>query len=166
MEDYIFFICILYLISSLSIEGLGFYVLMLHIGVSNSAMEESINSISSVPALKNVGQSTKDGILGTASAPIHMVTAETSNFKEQLWRTFRTIAVSFLVISGVGALIEDRGLSKGLATSKIKLNYLYSENCYFSVKWIKLFFCHKSQQALVYMRRCSQAWILVQNLVM
>ncbi|KAJ8512625.1 hypothetical protein OPV22_003059 [Ensete ventricosum] len=81
-------------------------------GISNSAMEESINSISSVPALKNVGQSTKDGILGTASAPIHMVTAETSNFKEQLWRTFRTIAVSFLVISGVGALIEDRGLSK------------------------------------------------------
>lgn len=140
MEDYIYFICILYLISSLSIEGLGFCVLMLHIGISNSAVEESINSISSVPALKNVGQSTKDGILGTASAPIHMVTAETSNFKEQLWRTFRTIAVSFLVISGVGALIEDRGLSKGLATSKIKFNYLYSENCYFSVKCIKLFF--------------------------
>ncbi|URE03636.1 Peptidase family M41 [Musa troglodytarum] len=82
-------------------------------GIANSAREEdSIDSISSIPALKNVGQSTKDGILGTASAPIHMVTAETSNFKEQLWRTFRTIAVSFLVLSGVGALIEDRGLSK------------------------------------------------------
>ncbi|XP_020697327.1 ATP-dependent zinc metalloprotease FTSH 5, mitochondrial [Dendrobium catenatum] len=43
-----------------------------------------------------------------------MVTAETGHFKEQLWRTFRTIALTFLVISGVGALIEDRGIGKGL----------------------------------------------------
>lgn len=44
-----------------------------------------------------------------------MVTAEGGgNFKEQLWRTFRAIALTFLVISGVGALIEDRGISKGL----------------------------------------------------
>lgn len=106
-------------------EGPGSYVVMMHLGIANSAREEdSIDSISSIPALKNVGQSTKDGILGTASAPIHMVTAETSNFKEQLWRTFRTIAVSFLVLSGVGALIEDRGLSKGLATSKIKSSHI------------------------------------------
>ncbi|WOK98591.1 hypothetical protein Cni_G07303 [Canna indica] len=48
-------------------------------GISNSVREEeSINSMNSIPALKNVGQSTKDGILGTSSAPIHMVTAETS----------------------------------------------------------------------------------------
>ncbi|WOK98595.1 ATP-dependent zinc metalloprotease FTSH 4, mitochondrial [Canna indica] len=49
-------------------------------GISNSVREEeSINSMNSIPALKNVGQSTKDGILGTSSAPIHMVTAETSS---------------------------------------------------------------------------------------
>lgn len=57
---------------------------------------------------------TKEGMLGTASAPIHMVTAEAGHFKEQLWRTIRTIALTFLLISGVGALIEDRGISKGL----------------------------------------------------
>ncbi|XP_074584152.1 ATP-dependent zinc metalloprotease FTSH 5, mitochondrial-like isoform X2 [Curcuma longa] len=84
-------------------------------GIANSAREEDpLTNINSIPALKNAGLSTKDGILGTANAPIHMVTAESSNFKEQLWRTFRTLAVSFLVISGVGALIEDRGISKGL----------------------------------------------------
>ncbi|KAG6533363.1 hypothetical protein ZIOFF_007230 [Zingiber officinale] len=85
------------------------------VGIANSAREEDLlTNYNSIPALKNAGLSTKDGILGTANAPIHMVTAESSNFKEQLWRTFRTLAVSFLVISGVGALIEDRGISKGL----------------------------------------------------
>ncbi|XP_042451863.1 ATP-dependent zinc metalloprotease FTSH 5, mitochondrial-like isoform X1 [Zingiber officinale] len=83
------------------------------VGIANSAREEELlTNYNSIPALKNAGLSTKDGILGTANAPIHMVTAESSNFKEQLWRTFRTLAVSFLVISGVGALIEDRGISK------------------------------------------------------
>lgn len=61
---------------------------------------------------------TKDGILGTANAPIHMVTAETGQFKEQLWRTFRSIALTFLLISGIGALIEDRGISKGLNSER------------------------------------------------
>lgn len=81
-------------------------------GMANfSRSEESINTI---PGLKNLGLATKEGVLGTANAPLHMVTAETGHFKEQLWRTFRTIALTFLVISGVGALIEDRGISKGL----------------------------------------------------
>jgi len=48
------------------------------------------------------------------NAPIHMVTAETGQFKEQLWKTFRSIALTFIVISGIGALIEDKGISKGL----------------------------------------------------
>lgn len=72
----------------------------------------------SFSVLRNVGKSTKDGVLGTASAPIHMVAREGGHFKEQLWRTVRTIALAFLLISGVGALIEDRGISKGLAISK------------------------------------------------
>ncbi|KAI4380276.1 hypothetical protein MLD38_006485 [Melastoma candidum] len=63
---------------------------------------------------KNVGRHTKDGVLGTSSAPIHMVTADGGNFKEQLWRTIRTIALAFILVSGVGALIEDRGIGKGL----------------------------------------------------
>uniref|UniRef100_A0A2P2LWN4 AAA+ ATPase domain-containing protein n=1 Tax=Rhizophora mucronata TaxID=61149 RepID=A0A2P2LWN4_RHIMU len=81
-------------------------------GIGNSAKEEE--TIGGLSALRNVGKPTKDGILGTASAPIHMVATEGGHFKEQLWRTIRTIALAFLLISGVGALIEDRGISKGL----------------------------------------------------
>lgn len=72
--------------------------------------EESIGALS---AFRNVGKSSKDGILGTASAPIHMVTAEGGHFKEQLWRTVRSLGMAFLLISGFGALIEDRGIGKG-----------------------------------------------------
>ncbi|XP_028777311.1 ATP-dependent zinc metalloprotease FTSH 4, mitochondrial [Neltuma alba] len=85
-------------------------------GISNSVREE--DSVGGLAALKNVGKPTKDGILGTASAPIHMVAAEGGNLKEQLWRTFRSIAVVFLLISGVGALIEDKGISKGLGMNE------------------------------------------------
>ncbi|MED6202288.1 ATP-dependent zinc metalloprotease FTSH 5, mitochondrial, partial [Stylosanthes scabra] len=78
-------------------------------GISSSVREgESIGGFS---ALRNVGKPTEDGILGTASAPIRMV--EGANFNVQLWRTIRSILVVFLLISGVGALIEDKGVSKG-----------------------------------------------------
>ncbi|CAI0448439.1 unnamed protein product, partial [Linum tenue] len=73
--------------------------------------EESSGGLS---VFRNAGKSVKDGVLGTAGAPIHMVASEGGHFKEQLWRTVRTIALAFLLISGVGALIEDRGISKGL----------------------------------------------------
>lgn len=85
-------------------------------GISNSVREEE-SSIGGFSALRNVGKPTKDGILGTASAPIHMVAAEGGNFKEQLWRTIRSVVVVFLLVSGVGALIEDKGISKGIAMS-------------------------------------------------
>jgi len=58
-------------------------------------------------------------VLGTANAPIHMVTTEGGQFKDQLWRTFRTIALAFLLISGAGALIEDRGISKGTIPASV-----------------------------------------------
>ncbi|GLT25580.1 hypothetical protein SLA2020_007010 [Shorea laevis] len=81
-------------------------------GAANSA--GGGESILSLSAFRKVEKPTKDGILGTSGAPIHMVTAGGSNFKEQLWRTIRAIALGFLLISGVGALIEDRGIGKGL----------------------------------------------------
>lgn len=84
---------------------------MQFLGIASSPKEEE--SIGGITAFKNIGKPTKDGILGTASAPIHMVAAEGGHFKEQLWRTIRSIALGFLLISGVGALIEDRGISKG-----------------------------------------------------
>jgi ATP-dependent metalloprotease len=84
-------------------------------GIANSAREEE--SVGSLSAFKNLGKATKDGILGTAGTPIHMVATEGGHFKEQLWRTIRTIALAFLLMSGVGALIEDRGISKGITMS-------------------------------------------------
>ncbi|KAF8783593.1 hypothetical protein HU200_000533 [Digitaria exilis] len=85
-------------------------------GFANSSTEEERRT--GLAAFASVGRQTKDGALGTANAPIHMVTAETGQFKEQLWKTFRSIALMFLVISGIGALIEDRGISKGLGLNE------------------------------------------------
>ncbi|RHN41130.1 putative ATPase, AAA-type, core, P-loop containing nucleoside triphosphate hydrolase [Medicago truncatula] len=47
-----------------------------------------------------------------------MLAASCGNFKEQLWQTIRTLAVGFILISGVGALIEDKGISKGLGMNE------------------------------------------------
>lgn len=68
-------------------------------------------------ALRNAGKSTKRGLLGTASAPIHMVDIGGS-LKDQLWRTIRYLAVAFLTISGIGALVEERGIGKGITLSQ------------------------------------------------
>ena len=75
--------------------------------------EPNVNMASApAPILGSAGVMTKDGLLGTPQAPIHMVTAE-GGLKVQAWRTLRTLALGFLLISGVGALIEDRGIGKG-----------------------------------------------------
>lgn len=98
--------------SLLSYRELFFLMWQFILGITSSFGEgESTGGLS---AFRNVGKVTKDSVLGTASAPIHMVASEGGHFKEQLWRTFRTIALAFLLISGVGALIEDRGISKGI----------------------------------------------------
>lgn len=80
--------------------------------MSNSVAEEKI--VVGLSALRNSRKSTKDNTIGIASNPIHMVAREGGNIKDQLWRTFRFIVVSFFMISGVGALIEDKGISKGI----------------------------------------------------
>lgn len=69
--------------------------------------------------LGSIGMMTKDGPLGSPNAPIHMVTAE-GGLKVQAWRTLRTLALGFLLLSGVGALIEDRGISKGISALCIR----------------------------------------------
>jgi len=80
-------------------------------GIAGVAREEE--TFGGLGAFRNVGKPTKDGVLGTASAPIHTISTERTHFKEQLWSTIRTIGVGFLLISGIGALIEDRGIGKG-----------------------------------------------------
>ncbi|KAL7112231.1 hypothetical protein ACP275_05G139200 [Erythranthe tilingii] len=85
----------------------------LHVGMCGAASshtgEESIRAFA---ALKNVGKSSKDGVLGTASAPIHMASADKGNFKVQLWRTIRAWGSTLLLISGVWAIMEDRGIGQ------------------------------------------------------
>ena len=51
--------------------------------------------------------------LGTAQNPLVMMQAEQS-MASQLWRTMRTLGVAFLIISGVGVLMEDKGLGRGI----------------------------------------------------
>lgn len=82
------------------------------LGIAGASQEQE--SFGDLAAFRNLGKGTKDGVLGTAAAPIHTISTERSSFKEQLWSTFRTIAVGFLLISGAGALIEDRGIGKGI----------------------------------------------------
>lgn len=92
-------------------------LLPLYIGVASDTAREE-DSFTGISALKNLGRLSKNGAvgaLGTAQAPIHMVTSDSGNFKDQMWRTFRSIALAFLLISGVGALIEDRGITKGMS---------------------------------------------------
>ncbi|TKY57981.1 ATP-dependent zinc metalloprotease FTSH 4 [Spatholobus suberectus] len=85
-------------------------------GMSNSMSEEE--TVAGLSAFRNMGKSAKDNTIGTASNPIHMVAREGGNLKDQLWRTLRSIAVVFFLISGVGALIEDKGISKGLGINE------------------------------------------------
>ncbi|MCI21265.1 ATP-dependent zinc metalloprotease FTSH 4 mitochondrial-like, partial [Trifolium medium] len=86
--------------------------------ISNSERKEG-SSIGGLAALKNVGEPTEDGIIGSSCAPIDMVDAlEGGDFEEQLWRTIGFIAVTFLLIcSTAGALIVHKGISKGITVS-------------------------------------------------
>ena len=80
--------------------------------MSNSVSEEE--TLAGLSALRNTRKSEKDNTIGTASNPIYMVARDGGNIKDQLWRTFRFIVVSLFMISGVGALIEDEEISKGI----------------------------------------------------
>lgn len=78
-------------------------------GAANSAVDEE--SVGAFSALRNVGRSSKDGILGTASAPIHMATS--GNLEGQIWQTLRALGTAFILISGLGAILEGKVISRG-----------------------------------------------------
>ena len=53
-------------------------------------------------------------ILGTAQSPIYTQQLEPT-FRAQLWRTLRTLGTAFIILSGVGALADERGgISRGI----------------------------------------------------
>ena len=47
-------------------------------------------------------------VLGTERAPIYMQQLEPT-FRAQAWRTVRTLGTAFIILSGIGALADDRG---------------------------------------------------------
>ena len=55
----------------------------------------------------------REGVLGTAAAPLHMVASE-GGWRTQLWRTIRSALGLFVVVSALGALVEERGIGKGI----------------------------------------------------
>ena len=60
-------------------------------------------------SILGAGAATSDGaVLGTASSPIYTQQLEPT-FKAQAWRTIRTLGTAFVVLSGIGALADDRG---------------------------------------------------------
>eukprot|EP00898_Chlorokybus_atmophyticus_P007018 jgi/Chlat1/7317/Chrsp58S06883 len=73
----------------------------------------------SSPSAASLWESSATGVtgsepLGSAKAPIHMVAVEPS-WGQQLWRTIRSLGGIFLLMSFVGALVQDKGLTKGIA---------------------------------------------------
>eukprot|EP01135_Chromosphaera_perkinsii_P005757 Nk52_evm57s359 gene=Nk52_evmTU57s359 len=50
---------------------------------------------------------------GTEEEPMHVVMQE-PGVKSQLWKTVRMLIIAFLLMSGLHALMEDRGLTKGM----------------------------------------------------
>ncbi|KAI5065464.1 hypothetical protein GOP47_0020159 [Adiantum capillus-veneris] len=65
------------------------------------------------PILSSLGSTTKDGALGSANSPVHMVNSE-GGLKQQMWRFLRLLALGFVVVSGLGAFVDDRAITKGL----------------------------------------------------
>jgi len=53
------------------------------------------------------------GALGSARNPIYMMQAEPT-FWAQMWRSVRVLGLAFLFMAGLGAMVEERGLSRGI----------------------------------------------------
>ena len=47
--------------------------------------------------------------LGSANQPVHVTQAEPT-FMAQFWKSVRSLGLAFIVISGIGALMEDKGV--------------------------------------------------------
>ena len=73
----------------------------------NGSATKLTNSASAI--MTGAGASlTSTGALGSASSPIYTQQLEPT-FRAQMWRTVRTLGVAFVVLSGIGALADDRG---------------------------------------------------------
>ncbi|EKX37093.1 hypothetical protein GUITHDRAFT_89772 [Guillardia theta CCMP2712] len=55
---------------------------------------------------------------GTSKDPLLISMAEPS-FKQQIWRTVRTLAMAYLLLLGITTIMEERGISRGLTSSNV-----------------------------------------------
>lgn len=56
---------------------------------------------------------------GSPESPLYTQKVEGgASFGVQLWRTLRALGVAFIVVSGAGAFMEDRGIGKGFGGGK------------------------------------------------
>ncbi|GAQ88873.1 FtsH protease 4 [Klebsormidium nitens] len=85
--------------------------------------------------LPGQGAVTADGVLGTAKAPLHMVTAD-GGWKRQAWATLRTLGTAFLVLSALGAMVEDNKIGKNLGLSEEVQPALESSTKFADVKGV------------------------------
>jgi len=65
--------------------------------------------------------------IGTVQQPMHVSLAEPT-LRAQLWKTVRALGTTFLVLSGVGAIMEERGLGKGFGINTDVQPEVMSEN--------------------------------------
>ena len=73
-----------------------------------AAAAETTGSTQAMGGLGNPFRQAGAGI--SSQDPLHVTMVE-AGWKTQMWRTFRFLAVSFLLVSAVGALMDDRGIS-------------------------------------------------------
>ncbi|CAL6408736.1 unnamed protein product [Bathycoccus prasinos] len=76
-------------------------------GVGGNA--SGVAAAAATNALRGSSSSASGGeVLGTPKSPLFVQHLEPT-FPAQVWRTIRTLGLAFVVLSGVGALIEDKG---------------------------------------------------------
>lgn len=77
------------------------------------------------------------GAQGTSVKSPMYVTMVEAGFKTQMWRTIRTFAVAFLVISALGALIDEKGVP-GRSGPNSQVNMVMdSDKCFDDIKGAK-----------------------------
>lgn len=74
--------------------------------------QQQVQGVSSSYAASAVGGGAS-GPLGSMKNPLYMMQAEPT-FWSQMWRSIRVLGLAFLFMAGLGAMAEERGLSKGI----------------------------------------------------
>ncbi len=75
----------------------------------------------------------------------------------QLWRTVRTLGVAFLLMSGLGALFEEKGLSRGMLANPDMQPQLETKTKFADVKGVdEAKACSVLEQSSVLLRQWSR----------